>query len=226
MPYIRLVWCCIFGGEMENRLIVFIVCIIVLVFLCIINILLKVFHNSCIKQEKWKTINNDKLETIINEYIVDFQITKGRIYAFHPNSKSIDIESKDQYTSYDLFRMLHEVSHAEDLILGKKVIYLKYVYNFILFPFFMLGMLITNTPEKIKIVIIVGMIIVAIIKTYGIFRIENRASKMALEKMQRFVTIQKDIVEKIRRMYYLTCWSQVCEEMIFIPLIVMIWLVM
>ena len=158
---------------MGTRFLIFIVLIVLMIILLVATIFLKHGINVLSKKEKWEIIDRSDFMLIVNRYTIGYDVQKGKMYAFHPISKTIRIEDKIQYTYLDLFKLLHELSHAQNTNREKKIIYFKNIYNFIVFPFCVYTILLDTFSYNTKCCIAIISILFSLIKACLVLYIVN-----------------------------------------------------
>jgi hypothetical protein len=152
----------------------------------------------------------------------EYLVFKGRRYAYHPISNSVEIEDKEKYDLLDFFKILHEVSHANDYEFMKHFKIIQIIFNIVCFPTYFLVMLFLELSVVFKIVLSIIMIMIAVIKIYLLYHSEKKASDNAFCTLTTLIELKDDDLKRIKQNYVWAYRSQTVESMIFVPLITMI----
>ncbi len=205
---------------MNLRFFVFLISAIASYLLLLISLGIKIYLKS-----SGKTKTSELYEDLIIHHIRliedKYLVVKGRRYAYHPISNTVEMEEKGEYTLLDLFKIFHEISHADDY-LSKYFHIAKTIYSCVCFPAYVLVMLFCDTPVNWKMNLSIFMVVLAVFKTFILYYNEKKASDKAFGALITLADMKDAELQRVRRNYIWAYRSQTMESMVFIPVITMI----
>lgn len=208
---------------MNNRFRVFIMSSIILYLFMLVSLEIKIYLR---KKTELDNIWDDSIMNNVRIIQKKVKLYKGKRYAYHPVSDLVEIEDKRRYTILDSFKILHEMSHAEDKKLTKRVLIIKYLYNIVFLPVFFYMIVVIEEYTELKICVSIIMLIIAGLKVYLTYYIEKKASENAYNLLTMLVVTNRINLKIIQNNYIWAYRSQTLESAISIPLIIMITSVM